>query len=119
MRPKLGSWFLGCDVCQDVCPFNRGTLPPSEATAPFAPDLRWERDAAQLLTMTEAEFDPWSLGSPVRRLGLENAARNAALVLGNTGDKVHLPVRRETASRHPSEVVRDAARWALGRLEVE
>ena len=119
LRPKLGKWFLGCDVCQDVCPFNRGALPPSDATAPFAPDPRWERDAASLLTMTEAEFDPWSVGSPVRRLGLENAARNAALVLGNTDAKRHLPVLRTAAATHPSAVVRDAARWALERHDAE
>jgi epoxyqueuosine reductase len=117
LRPKLGKWFLGCDVCQDVCPFNRGALPPSDATAPFAPDPRWERDAASLLAMTETEFDLWSLGSPVRRLGLENAARNAAMVLGNTHAKRHLPVLRETATSHPSAVVRDAARWAVERVE--
>lgn len=119
LRPKLGTWFLGCDVCQDVCPFNRGALPPADATAPFAPDPRWARDAASLLTMTEAEFEPWSLGSPVRRLGLENAARNAALVLGNAPDgKRHLPVLQRAATEHPSEVVREAASWATARLEV-
>lgn len=116
LRPQLGKWFLGCDVCQEVCPFNRAALPASDATAPFAPDARWERDAASLLTMTPAEFEPWSLGSPVRRLGLESAARNAALVLGNTPDgKRHLPVLRAAATDHPSEVVRDAARWAIER----
>ena len=119
LRPSMGRWLLGCDVCQDVCPFNKTAPPPPEATAPFAPDARWSADAASLLQMDAATFDGWSIGSPVRRLGVENLARNAALVLGNTGDKVHLPVLRETASRHPSEVVRDAARWALGRLEVE
>ncbi len=120
LREPLGRWFLGCDVCQDVCPFNRGALPSRDSTAPFAPHPRWETDAAALLTMTPDAFDPWSLGSPVRRLGVESAARNAALVLGNSEHgKRHLPVLRDAADRHPSDVVRDAARWAIERLARE
>lgn len=117
LRPQMGKWLLGCDACQDVCPFNRTAAPPPETTAPFAPDPRWDRDAASLLRMDEATFDAWSLGSPVRRLGVESLARNAAMVLGNSRDRVHLPILRETASAHPSPVVRDAAAWAIERLE--
>lgn len=117
LRPRLGRWLLGCDACQDVCPFNKTSPPSAARTEPFAPHPRWQTDAAQLLTMDEASFDGWSLGSPVRRLGVENAARNAAYVLGNGGDKRHLPVLRSAAAEHPSEVVREAASWAIDQLE--
>jgi epoxyqueuosine reductase QueG len=53
----------------------------------------------------------------VRRPGREGAARNAAYVLGNRGDRRHLPVLREASTRDASEVVRDAARWAIARIE--
>jgi epoxyqueuosine reductase len=117
LRPGIGDRFLGCDLCQDVCPFNRTSPPPPEVTAPFAPDPRWTtHDAAALLEMDEATFDGWSLGSPVRRPGLAGVARNAAIVLGNAGEKRHLPVLERTADAHPSATVRDAAAWAAQRL---
>jgi epoxyqueuosine reductase len=116
LKAQLGDWFLGCDVCQDVCPFNRTQPPADEVTSAFAPDARWDTSCGDLLEMSQEQFDPWSLGSPVRRLGLESAARNAAWVLGNTGDKRHLPVLRRAAA-HPNAVVRQAAVWAQTRLE--
>jgi epoxyqueuosine reductase len=117
LRSQLGRWFLGCDVCQAVCPFNKTSPPEAARTEPFAPHGRWQTTAAELLSMDEARFDGWSLGSPVRRLGLENTARNAAYVLGNTKEKRHLPVLREAAERHPSAVVREAAEWAIREIE--
>lgn len=115
LRPALGDWLFGCDVCQDVCPYNR--IPkPSESAAAFAPSPRLENEAATLLTMDEEEFRRWSEGSPMRRPGREGLARNAAYVLGNVGDKRHLPVLAHAAAHDASPVVRDASRWALDRL---
>lgn len=120
LRVRTGNRLFGCDVCQDVCPFNR-TAPPSPAsTAPFAPDARLtSRGAADLLTMDDATFEAFSLGTPLRRPGRDGLARNAAIVLGNSGDKRHLPVLREAAADHASSVVRDAASWAVDRLLTE
>jgi epoxyqueuosine reductase len=118
LRSQVGDWVFGCDVCQDVCPYNRTSLPSGEQTEPFAAGDRWDAmDAAGLLTVGEDAFDEWARGSPVKRPGREGMARNAALVLGNTGDKRHLPVLREAAARHSSETVREAAGWALRRLD--
>jgi epoxyqueuosine reductase len=114
-RAAIGDRFLGCDACQDVCPFNRA----SEAAVDPAlgPDARWETtDAAAILAMSDRDFDAFSLGSPVRRPGRVGAARNAALVLGNAGDRRHLPVLRQAAASDPDASVRDAAEWALERL---
>ena len=118
LREPMGRWFLGCDACQDVCPYNRAALPDATTTAPFAPHPRWvERDAEALLSIDAASFDAWSLGSPVRRLGPAKAARNAALLLGNAGTRRHLPVLRETAATHADATVREAASWAVERIE--
>jgi epoxyqueuosine reductase len=118
LRESIGSWFLGCDVCQDVCPFNRTHATPGLLARDLAPHPRWsEHDAGSVLSMSEEAFDAFSLGSPVRRPGREGAARNAAYVLGNRGDRRHLPVLREASTRDASEVVRDAARWAIARIE--
>ncbi len=114
----MGRWFLGCDACQDVCPFNRTRGEPGPLARELAPHPRWlAHDAASILEMSEEAFDAFSLGSPVRRPGLESAQRNAAIVLGNAGAKRHLPVLRATAENAPSETVREAARWAITKLE--
>lgn len=117
LRPKMGAHLFGCDDCQDVCPFNRAAPLPESETAPFAPDPRLGIELDELLTMSDERFRAWSAASPLQRPGREGMARNTAIVLGNTGDRRHLPVLREAAERHASDVVRDAARWALERLE--
>ena len=119
LRAGVGPWLFGCDACQDVCPYNRtGQQQPMAAPDPFAPRERWrELGAEDFLTMDEACFDRYSRASALRRAGRESMARNAAIVLGNVGDKRHLPVLAAHAERDSSEVVREAARWALERLE--
>ncbi|AKF06718.1 tRNA epoxyqueuosine(34) reductase QueG [Sandaracinus amylolyticus] len=118
LREGIGDRFLGCDVCQDVCPFTRTAPPDPATTEPFAPDARWrDHDAVSVLRMDEATFDAYSLGSPVRRLKRAGAARNAAIVLGNVGGKVHLPVLRDARERDADDAVRDAAAWAITRIE--
>ncbi len=117
LRAPMGRHLFGCDDCQDVCPFNRTAPPPDATTAPFAPAPRLSLEAVELLRMDDEAYIAWSTGSPLRRPGAERMARNAAIVLGNTRERRHLPVLREAASRHPSEVVRDAAGWAAARIE--
>ena len=67
--------------------------------------------------MDEAVFERYSRGMPMRRAGREGMARNAAIVLGNSGDKRHLPLLQDRAEHDPSPVVRDAAAWASERLK--
>ena len=79
----------------------------------FEPAERWsDADVAAFLEMDDDAFRAWSQGSPVKRAGYEGLARNAAIVLGNRGDALHLPVLDRTQRQHPSDVVRDAAEWA-------
>ncbi len=112
----MGNWIFGCDVCQDVCPYNRTSLPPPEQTAPYASDPRLDTPAEALLSMDEDRFAAWASGSPMKRTGRARMARNAALVLGNSGDRRYLPVLRE-ATTHDDEATRDAASWAIVRIE--
>ncbi|MCB9591462.1 MAG: tRNA epoxyqueuosine(34) reductase QueG [Sandaracinaceae bacterium] len=117
LRDGLGAHLFGCDACQDVCPFNRAAPPPASTTEPFAAHPRLDVEAASLLEMSEAEHVEWAQGSPLRRAGRASLARNAALVLGNRGDRRHLPVLRRAAAEHDDDAVRDAAAWALAKLE--
>jgi epoxyqueuosine reductase len=116
LRAPMGTHLFGCDDCQDVCPFNRTAPLPASETEPFAPDPRLEVEVAQLLSMDDAGMLEWAHGSPLRRPGRERLARNAAIVLGNAKDRRHLPVLQRTAAEDPSDVVRDAAEWAVRRL---
>jgi epoxyqueuosine reductase len=115
-RQALGPWVFGCDVCQDVCPYNQ-TSGVTSLDA-FEPGDRWaEVDAARLLQMNEDGFHAWAEGSPVKRARYEGFARNVALVLGNRGEELHLPVLDDARRNHPSGVVREAAEWASTELK--
>lgn len=117
LRPGMGAWMLGCDVCQDVCPYNRTAPTPPEMTEPYAAHARWdEADAEAILAMDEASYRAWAQGSPAMRPGVERMARNAAIALGNAGARRHLPVLQGAAEGHESATVREAAAWAAARL---
>jgi epoxyqueuosine reductase len=114
-RQALGPWAFGCDVCQDVCPYNETSGAADGSLEAFEPGNRWTGvDAAQ---MTEDGFRAWAEGSAVKRAQHEGLARNVALVLGNRGEELHLPVLDDARRHHPSEVVREAAEWAALELK--
>ena len=116
-RSALGPWMFGCDVCQDVCPYNQTSGAADASMDAFEPGERWAGvDAAGLLQMSEEGFRVWAKGSSVKRAQYEGLARNIALVLGNRGQKLHLPVLDHARRKHPSAVVREAAEWASGEL---
>jgi len=117
LREPMGKELFGCDICQDICPFNKTKPPDASTTEPFAPNPRLEIEAAELLRMDEETFRDWGLGSPLRRAGRAGLARNAAIVLGNRGDRRHLPVLREAAETDEDDAVREAAAWAINQLE--
>ncbi len=115
-RAALGPWLFGCDVCQDVCPYNQTSV-EGHAIDAFEPGERWSGvELTWFLQNDAAAFREWSVGSAVKRARHEGLARNAALVLGNRGTEAHLPVLDEVRRRHPSEVVREAADWAHREL---
>ena len=115
-RSAIGPWLFGCDVCQDVCPYNQTARDATRFDA-FEVSERWDgTDAAALLAMDEESFRAWASGSAVKRARYEGVARNAALVLGNRGERTHLRVLENASLDHPSPVVREAADWALRAL---
>ncbi len=117
LSDAMGAHLFGCDDCQDVCPFNRTAPPDPSTTEPFAPSPRLEVPLSELLTMSEEEHRAWAQGSPLRRAGRAGLARNAAIVLGNQGERRHLPVLRHAARAHEEPVVRQAAARAAAKLE--
>lgn len=116
LRPLMGAWVFGCDICQEVCPPN---LRPG---APARDDPRGERDVdfgapelIPLLEITPEEFARRFGHTPVKRAKREGLQRNAAIALGNSGDRAAVPALIR-ALREASPLVRGHAAWALGRL---
>ncbi len=120
-RETVGSHLFGCDDCQTVCPFNHsGRARSPEATRAFEPHDRWETtELGDLLALDEERWRSLGEGSPLRRATADGLARNAAIVLGNEGhrDPPIMAALEQAAQAHPSRMVRDAAAWALARLQ--
>lgn len=113
LRPSVGDWVFGCDVCQDVCPWNR--KPNGETTAfPTDPSLS-TLDPIKLLSLTDAEFRSRFRGTSFFRAKRSGLLRNAATVLGNVGDEKAIPALEQSAA-DADPVIADAARWALDRV---
>jgi epoxyqueuosine reductase len=111
LRPGVGAWTFGCDVCQDVCPWNRRA--PVTGEAAFGP--RRHPPLADLLVLDEVAYLGGLRGSPLKRARREGLARNAAVALGNRGAAGDVPALAE-ALGHPAPTVRGHAAWALGRI---
>ena len=117
LRVAMGQHLFGCDICQDVCPWNRKasvTDKPEFQPRPglFNPALAW------LAEISEEEFREKFRGSPVKRAKRAGLRRNALIAIGNTGDQGLLPVV-ERAVCDPDPAIADAARWAKRRLEAQ
>jgi epoxyqueuosine reductase len=118
LRAAVGERLFGCDVCQDVCPWNqRFARGPDEALAPGGNlDARDARTLArEVLPMTASEFAERFRGSPLKRAKLAGLKRNAAVVLGNIGDRRDVELL-EHALGDEAPPVRGHAAWALGRM---
>jgi len=115
LRPLLGNWVFGCDVCQVVCPWQRFAVQSHESA--FFP-LDADRAApplADLLALTPEGFAARFAGSAVARAGRDQLVRNACVAAGNSGQAGLAPhLARRLADASP--VVRGHAGWALARL---
>jgi epoxyqueuosine reductase len=113
LRTGMGAWVFGCDICQEVCPWNRHA-PVSDEPA-FAPrGSATTLSLAEILLLDDAGFRERFQGSPILRAKRSGLARSAAIALGNHPDPA-AAAALETALRDPAPVVREAATWALER----
>ena len=113
-RVLIGTRIFGCDDCQDVCPWNRFSQLSLESG--FYPDPDHHAPAlAQLIGMTELQFQERFRHSPIRRAGYRGFLRNVAVALGNSGDPSTIPALQKAMS-HPESLIRQHAAWALGKI---
>ncbi len=111
----LGRHVFGCDICQDVCPWNRRRRVRGGTAFEVRPGLL-APDLAELAGLDEEAFRERFRGSPVKRTRRRGLLRNVAVALGNAGDPGHRPVLERLAA-DADAVVAEHARWALRRLE--
>jgi epoxyqueuosine reductase len=139
-REPMENHVFGCDICQDVCPWNRralistipqfqprvfpspeenrtGTSPLSEDESFLLPKLEW------LVQLTEAEFRELFRGSPIKRTKWRGLVRNACIALGNSGlgrgtaAHARISVLLERLATSSEQIIAESARWALSRIQ--
>jgi epoxyqueuosine reductase len=121
LRAPQGAWVFGCDVCQDVCPWNtrsRRAVPPDRGglRAALAPRAEWQRPAlAWLLSLDEDAWRTATRHTALRRAKHRALLRNAIVAAGNAGDaSLRAPLERFAAG--DDDLLAAHARWALDRI---
>ncbi len=115
LRERVGDWLFGCDVCQDVCPWNH-RAPLSQEVAFQPADGMNPIDLIALFDLDEAAFRARFRHSPLWRAKRRGLLRNAAIVLGNQRDTAALPAL-ERGLHDDEPLVREACAWAIERIQ--
>ena len=111
LRDKLGDWAFGCDICQQVCPWNRFA---SEGDSAFDTN-RPPHSPTEELTLTPQAFNQRFKRTPIQRAKRRGYLRNIAVVLGNTSNMHALPVL-QNALNDEEPMVREHAQWAINKI---
>jgi epoxyqueuosine reductase len=115
LRPLLGQWIYGCDICQEVCPWVRRYAQPNRQ--PFLHyDPEWAiPKLVDLMALDDAGFRARFQGSPIKRTKRRGLLRNVAVALGNSGQPETIPILQQ-ALYDPEPLIRDHAAWAIEQL---
>jgi epoxyqueuosine reductase len=115
LRPGLGQWVFGCDICQEVCPYNKKAQPGQHPE--FAPRTAGDEapDLLAWLRLTESEeaFRQKFRGTPIARPKRAGLRRNLAVALGNSANPAALPELQKALDGETDPVVREHLEWAI------
>lgn len=118
LREPMGEWLFGCDICQEVCPFNH-PRPHQPLRATPTPEPRFTPrplpSLEEILQIDEESFRERFRGSPTKRARWRGLIRNALIVAGNRADPALLPLV-ERYCQHPDPMLREHAEWAKRRI---
>ena len=116
LRPLVGTHIFGCDICQDVCPYNTKVKMAKEPAFHPRQGLRAPQ-LIPLLSLTEAEFREKFAGSPILRAKRRGFLRNVCVALGNLRRGETVAALVQTLDEDPEPLVRGHAAWALGQIQ--
>ncbi len=120
LRPKIGEWIFGCDLCQMVCPYNKTNKETSwEEFKPKSGIGHWLNLKEVLSIRSEEEFHNKFCHTPLSRPKRRGVLRNAAIVSGNRLSEEALPELIWLAENETDTIIREHALWALSRYEVK
>ena len=114
LRPKMGNLIFGCDICQEVCPWNSKATPTTEPA--FQPrDGNLAPKLLSLIGMTQSEFSRRFKGSPIKRAKRRGFLRNVLVAIGNWRAREAIPALK-SALDDDEPLIRSHAAWALGQI---
>ncbi len=113
-RADIGNWLFGCDVCQEVCPWNRDAPVTSDPVFEARIDID-PANPVELLSLSEEEFRQRYRHTALWRAKRRGVLRNAAVVLGNIGNASALPILRQTLN-DAEPVIQEAVEWAIRQI---
>ncbi len=114
LRSKMGNLIFGCDICQEVCPWNSKATPTTEPG--FQPrDGNLAPKLLSLINMTQTEFSRRFKGSPIKRAKRRGFLRNVLVAIGNWGAPAALPALK-IALNDDEALIRGHAAWAIGKI---
>src|SRR5438270_1440740 len=120
LRPAIGHHIFGCDICQDVCPWNNkaGNAPPTSVPEFQPQEQLYHPDLRRLAQMDEETYRRTFRGSPVKRAKYAGLKRNVAIAMGNSGNQDFI-AELEEITNDPDPMVASHAAWALKKLGEE
>jgi epoxyqueuosine reductase len=114
LRPLIGDWIFGCDICQEVCPWNRFAPPAREARLHARTLEGWSLE--RFLALDEPGFLELFATSPIRRADRAGFVRNVCVAMGNRCERTFAAPLANALAGDPDALVRGHAAWALGRV---